>query len=592
MNKNKIISIILLFLVIILTLGIGLFFSYKSIKIIEGNRGRKPLRKPLRKPAPFKPAPFKPAPFIPAPPKPANTTPGRTTPGKPTDKSVVANPTPVKQKTFYYEINKTQQNIFSKNPLQYELDLNNLNDQLQNIYLFMTLFYTNQKNTNIYTELLKNNNSTWYEKFQNYGLIGNTENIDITQFLNPSCFFYYNTTNESINPSTIYYNIQNSTNFIKFINSLNSGLVKHSTNQLNYGTISSDYNTVPQYMELIEIMYVMTFVPPALYNIYIMPFNEIIVKFNGAIDTYEDYTQFQQLYSCANQMNLSKKNLSDNNGQILTSVNCIYPASPTENQIVQEFIKKLLPIFSNNNYILLLEPSYILFYESMIYFAQKFRIVGSYTDTYNYTDDTKINLQSIPPTIVPKTKLPRPTTKSLKASCSGTFNGKERPNSFNIIPISTFVPNNNDISVIGNAFVFNKVGTYLLTINFSQYMTYAGGGERCNLDICINMNTDTECISNIIASGFSEGNATAPRVENNIAFFHGKHSNNKYAYRNMFEYMCTITITESHINKSFFIYTRSTYSANIGEATFDLETYQKSTRYTPTFSIREITENS
>jgi flagellar basal body-associated protein FliL len=32
MSKNKLISIVLLFLVIILALGIGLFFSYKSIQ--------------------------------------------------------------------------------------------------------------------------------------------------------------------------------------------------------------------------------------------------------------------------------------------------------------------------------------------------------------------------------------------------------------------------------------------------------------------------------------------------------------------------------------------------------------------------------
>ena len=503
------------------------------------------------------------------------------------------NTTSKKQKTTYYEVNETQQNIFSKNPNQYQLDLNVLNDQLQNIYLFMCLFYTNQKSSNIYKDLLKINNSTWYEKLQNYGLIGNTENIDITQFLNPDCFFYYNTTNEQISPSTIYYNIQNTTYFIKFINSLNSALTYHSTNQLNYGTIYSDYNlnTVPQYTELVEIMYVMTFVPPTIYNIYVMPFNEIIIKFNGAIDTYEDYMQFQQLYSCANIMNFSKKNLSDNNGNIVNYINCIYPASPTESGIVQDFIKKLLPIFSDDNYVSLLEPSYIMFYKSLLYFCQKFGIVAPYTDTYNYTEQKNINIPTKPSTAKPSTK--PSTTRPPAKIVTGTFDGSNFSGNYTQIKINN-ISNTDIINIVKDdkypqpVIKFKKPGNYLLNINFSQYITTNGNGQGSNVYIMINMRNNNESVSNILASGYSAGNGAAPEVKDNIAIFYGKFSNNGYGYANIFKYTCTIMVED--INLPFRINIATSHNTRLGEPIYDNNRYMYNKK--PTFDIREIIEKA
>ena len=133
MSKNKIISIVLLFIVIILALGIGLFFSYKSIETSKESFG----------------------------------------------------------------------NIL-KIPQQNMPDLKILNSQLQSIYLFMTLFYSNQTGKNIYTELLKNNNPPWYTNYVNNSLIGNTESIDIMQFLTERNFFYYTISySNPSDPSTI-----------------------------------------------------------------------------------------------------------------------------------------------------------------------------------------------------------------------------------------------------------------------------------------------------------------------------------------------------------------------------------------------------
>jgi hypothetical protein len=374
MNKNKIVSILLLIVVLLLALIIGLFFSYKSIA---------------------------------------------------TQKNIEGFFSPNFQNNTYKDQNEENPTI--------------LNDHLQNIYFFMTLFYTNEPNQNIYTKIIKNNTKCWYGDkqwytiYQTNKLLGDISDININKILDNTNDFYYDS-NLSIN-----YNIKNGDDFKNYIKKLYNTLTRHSLNQLVYGTISNDYLQLAPYTELVEIMYVSNFLPAALYDIYIMPFNEILVNYSGAIDNYQDYISLQQLYSCASQMRFSKNYISDKNGKLIDYVNFVQPYV-SEHPAIQQFIESIMYIFKSPNYVSVLEPSFIMFYQALMYFAFSYDIASDYTSTYNYTMVTTqpppittrpITTRPIttppittpPITTVPKTTVPITTPPF--SSCTGTlFSGK------------------------------------------------------------------------------------------------------------------------------------------------------------------------
>lgn len=543
------ISIVLLFLVIILALGIGLFFSYKSIQ--------------------------------------------------------------TSKESFDNILKVPQENI---------PDLRILNNQLQSIYLFMTLFYSNQTGKNIYTELLKNNNPPWYNSYVNNSLIGNTESIDIMQFLTENTYFYYTISYSDpsdpstiqIDPSTIKYNIKDGNDFTNYIKSLYNTLIQHSTNQLNFATISNNYSSSTT--QLVEIMYIMTFLPPALYNIYIMPFNEVIVKYSGAIDTYEDYIAFHQMYTCANQMNLSSTGLSDSNGELLPYENCIQ-LNPYENEYIQLFIKELLNIFKSPLYINMLESSYILFYKAMIYFSEKFGISPQYEDSYTYKLITRIPITSIPPSTAPATTMPAttiPITTPVYYSpfCAGTLFGGNNTNNntnkfngtFKAMTIIDITNKNSEIMTIsrdtntsGN-FKFTKEGVYNVTINLTQYYGGNKGNQNTFAIRLLGRNNATNSdfipnVSDIKVYGYSDGNGTAPEVKNNVGYFYNKIANSGASYTNLFQYNCTITVnSENVLNNDAFVFYVAAYdgAAIFGTPLYGTEMYNKTETGNPTFIVTKI----
>uniref|UniRef100_A0A6C0HYG1 Uncharacterized protein n=1 Tax=viral metagenome TaxID=1070528 RepID=A0A6C0HYG1_9ZZZZ len=307
MNKNKLISIFLLIFIIILSLGIGIFFSYKSMTNIK--------------------------------------------------EGIVT-----VDNTGSYQ-NKPDQNL--------------LIDQMQSIYLYMTLLYINDPNKNLYTQYIKNSNPNWYQPYYDNNLLGDITNIDITKILNKDCSFYYTDSNNN----SIVYNINNGSDFKNFLNNLKNILTPHSFEQIYYKTIFNDYKSLPDYTELLEIMYVYTFVPTALYEMYIMPYNEIIVKYDDVIKTMNDYNIFHQLYNFADQMNFLKSYnyIIDISGKKIKYVNCKQPNPTTENNVeIQKFIESILNILKDPIAVKSLEESYIKFYNRLCIF------VGSSTDKYNY----------------------------------------------------------------------------------------------------------------------------------------------------------------------------------------------------------------
>ena len=256
-------------------------------------------------------------------------------------------------------------------------DQNLLIDQMQSIYLYMTLLYINDPNKNLYTQYIKNSNPNWYQPYYDNNLLGDITNIDITKILNKDCSFYYTDSNNN----SIVYNINNGSDFKNFLNNLKNILTPHSFEQIYYKTIFNDYKSLPDYTELLEIMYVYTFVPTALYEMYIMPYNEIIVKYDDVIKTMNDYNIFHQLYNFADQMNFLKSYnyIIDISGKKIKYVNCKQPNPTTENNVeIQKFIESILNILKDPIAVKSLEESYIKFYNRLCIF------VGSSTDKYNY----------------------------------------------------------------------------------------------------------------------------------------------------------------------------------------------------------------
>ena len=346
-----------------------------------------------------------------------------------------------------------------------------------------------------------------------------------------------------------------------------------------------------------------------------MPFNEIIVNYSEAIDTYEDYIAFHQMYTCANQMNLSTTSLSDSNGELLPYENCIQ-LNPYENEYIQLFIQKILTIFKSSLYINMLEPSYILFYKAMIYFSTKFGIAPQYEDSYTYKLITRIPMTTAPPTTVPRTTVPRttvppttvppttvPITTPATPFCSGFLATINRifTNTFTQMIINNISNTNTNIMTMSNnrytygAFKFSKEGEYNLTVDFTQYRGGNGGDPNTIAIKMIGVNSNTgsdfiPSISNIEANGYSEGNGTSPQVkDNNIAYFYNKIANNGTSYKNLFQYKCTIIVNYQNIinNDCYFI----DILAYDGQARFGTPNYDNRDNNNPGNPIFIVTQN-
>jgi len=340
MNKNKVISILLLIFIIVLALGIGIFFSSKSIV-----------------------------------------------------------------KNSYIE-EMTVSKINNGEP-----DFNVLFTQMNNIYLFMYLFCYNDdpNNENLYSKFKltsprttsrtprclnqdNSRNTNWADSLIRNSLLGNIYEIqncnyvDINKCLSND--FYYIFDNDY---TTIRYNIKTGNLLKDYLKRIYSALEKHSTIQLASDFITPDYSSTnnitfsndDEIIKLIEFVFVYTFVPTTLYNVYLMSYNELIVQFSGVIDNFEDYKNFQQLFISAQQMNIFNANLSninrdviDANATVMRRIIFIKGQSNDINFIIG-YIKNILYIFDNRMLTDVLETSYINFYKALLYFMTKFNLVNN-----------------------------------------------------------------------------------------------------------------------------------------------------------------------------------------------------------------------
>jgi len=177
--------------------------------------------------------------------------------------------------------------------------------------------------------------------------------------------------------------ITNSQNFM-------TNLVKHyQTFQEDYLTAVADTYTA-NLLELLEILYVSTIVPHALYNMYILPYNYVIdmypLTFTDSDSGLQDctstaavlcntnsYTMFIQLVQSAMQMQLSINKLVDKDGNRIKGVDF----TNSKLSDIRAHFKNMMYMFDGKDpgYLLDLvhglEPSYILFYNALYYFHVK-----------------------------------------------------------------------------------------------------------------------------------------------------------------------------------------------------------------------------
>jgi len=212
---------------------------------------------------------------------------------------------------------------------------------------------------------------------------------------------------------SIKYNIKNDETFQYFINTLYltntksyGPLIPHSDlniNSQNYMTnLVKHYQTFhPNYLtciddefsanmlELLEILYVSTIVPASLYSIYVLPYNYALEKYpqtftdsemiesdciSSVLCNTNSYTMFIQLYQSAMQMNLALNKLIDISGNPVIGVD--YTNSKLSD--IHNHIDSIMYMFDGkdvkytSDLVQGLEPSYILFYNALYFFHKKF----------------------------------------------------------------------------------------------------------------------------------------------------------------------------------------------------------------------------
>jgi hypothetical protein len=170
-----------------------------------------------------------------------------------------------------------------------------------------------------------------------------------------------------------------------------TNLVKHYQNfQQDYLTAVDD-NYTANMLELLEILYVSTFVPNSLYPIYTLEYNYVLNQYPGTFTDVTDddgtdqdcksailcntnsYAMFIQLYQSAMQLQLSINKLIDSSGNMIPGVD--YTNSKSSD--IHSHINNIMYMFDGKKPQYLfdlvngLEPSYILFYNALYFFNVK-----------------------------------------------------------------------------------------------------------------------------------------------------------------------------------------------------------------------------
>lgn len=246
----------------------------------------------------------------------------------------------------------------------------------------------------------------------------NTENTNApsTKKNETNQFFYFdNLTKKDDNGSEYIvlqknYLIINDEKFKKFIETIQNTLTFHSEDNLNNYNISDDYEGNAAYSQLLEMLIMSAYIPNSLEHMYLMSYNELLNNFPKTFTKFEDYAMMGQMYSCANQMNLSMNNLCDENGNRMSSVSFVVDVTNYEMSLSNipipaknlEFMKNIKYMFykkNNNlsNFNMGLQTSFVQFYLALQYFVKKLSVstIGT-NQTVNeyrpkYADKDKIN---------------------------------------------------------------------------------------------------------------------------------------------------------------------------------------------------------
>lgn len=301
---------------------------------------------------------------------------------------------------------------------------------LHSLFVLLTMLQTDI-NVNLQSILLEEG-FNWLVKFKPSIFNDEIKTIDIRKiFPNPSTtnnktnqFFYFDSVikkDKDQNGSEISYNILqknyliiNDTKFKEFIKTIQNTLTFHSEDNLNSYNISDNYEGNALYSQLLEMLIVSAYIPSSLEHMYLMPYNELLNNFPKTFIKFEDYVMLGQMYSCANQMNLSMNNLCDVSGNRLSSMNFVVDVTnyePTLSNIpipakTIEFMKNIKYMFykqNNNlsNFNLGLQTSYVQFYLALQYFVKKMSVstmgmsqtLNAYVPKYNNYEKINENVR-------------------------------------------------------------------------------------------------------------------------------------------------------------------------------------------------------
>ena len=222
-------------------------------------------------------------------------------------------------------------------------------------------------------------------------------------YMNP--FFTYDPISNTNTP-----NIQTDDDFKRFINSLypqpemmygplipHKDLTGNNQNFMknlvkHYHMFQDDYLSAVEHpytanmLELLEMLYVSTIVPTSLFHIYRLPYNYVVDQFpitftdnttenctNAILCNANSYNTFIQMYHSAMQMQFSINSLVDKDGNSIKGVDF----STSKKTDIKMHIQKMMYMFDGQDPKYLsdlvqgLEPSYILFYNALYFFYVK-----------------------------------------------------------------------------------------------------------------------------------------------------------------------------------------------------------------------------
>jgi len=301
---------------------------------------------------------------------------------------------------------------------------------LHNMFMFLTILQEDS-NINLKT-VLDEQGYNWITKFKPHIFRREINTIDLRIIFKKHDdgyrdYFYYEQINlenslETAAAATLtpnaaveyneyilrkHYLITNDETFKLFIQTIEDTLIYHSEENLHIYNIADDYEGNSLYSQLIEMLFVSAYIPNALEHMYLMPYNLLLKTFSATFTTFEDYVMFGQLYSCANQMNLSSNNICEQNGIRLGAVNFVVDITKyekeedenAENNIpisskTSDFLGKIKFMFYKtnnelNHLVMGLQSSFVQFYLALQYFSKKFGISKNESISSNSGYETK-----------------------------------------------------------------------------------------------------------------------------------------------------------------------------------------------------------